>query len=248
MRPDRRRIGILKTGRPPKPAIERFGTYPEMFMRLLGADAYDWRTYAADEGEWPQSPEACEAYIVTGSACGVYDPEPWIGELMDFLRAARGRAKLVGVCFGHQAMAQAFGGEVVKSDKGWAIGAHDYQVISREAWMTPGADAVRLPASHQDQVVKAPPGAEVIAASDFTPFGALAWRDQAAISIQLHPEFEPDYAVALIEARRGRVYPDAQADAAIASYGGPDDLTHGDRARVGGWIRNFLDGRGVHGG
>ncbi|ACG79284.1 glutamine amidotransferase, class I [Phenylobacterium zucineum HLK1] len=248
MRPDRRRIGILKTGRPPKPAIERFGTYPEMFMRLLGADAYDWRTYAADEGEWPQSPEACEAYIVTGSACGVYDPEPWVGELMDFLRAARGRAKLVGVCFGHQAMAQAFGGEVVKSDKGWAIGAHDYQVISREAWMTPGADAVRLPASHQDQVVKAPPGAEVIAASDFTPFGALAWRDQPAISIQLHPEFEPDYAVALIEARRGRVYPDVQADAAIASYGGPDDLTHRDRARVGGWIRNFLDGRGVHAG
>jgi len=235
------KVGVLKTGRPPKPAVERFGTYPDMFKALLGPDAYDWRVYAADEGEWPESPEACEAYIVTGSACGVYDPEPWIGELMGFLRAAKGRAKLVGVCFGHQAMAQAFGGEVVKSPKGWGIGAHDYRIVSQEPWMD-GAAAIRLPASHQDQVVALPPGAEVIAASDFTPMGALAWRDQPAISIQLHPEFEPDYAKALIEARRGKVYPDEQADAAIASYGGPDDRIHGDRARVGRWIGAFLRG------
>jgi len=228
------KIGILKTGRPPKPAIPQFGTYPEMFMRLLGPDAYAWRTYAVDEGELPARPEDEDAYIVTGSACGVYDAEPWIGGLMDFLRSAKGRAKLVGVCFGHQAMAQAFGGKVVKSDKGWAIGEHEYRVLSREPWMD-GATTIRLPASHQDQVVKAPPGAEVIAASDFTPFGALAWRDQPAISLQLHPEFEPAYAIALIEARRGKTYTDAQADAAIASYGGPDD-----RARVGQWIRNFL--------
>lgn len=231
------RLGVLKTGQPPASAAERFGTYPDMFMRLLGEDAYDWRVYAADEGEWPEGPEACEAYIVTGSSCGVYDAEPWIAGLMDFLRAARGRAKLVGVCFGHQAMAQAFGGQVVKSDRGWGIGAHDYRVVSREPWMDAGADAIRLPASHQDQVVALPPGAEVIAASDFTPFGALAWRDQPAISIQLHPEFEPDYAKALIEARRGSRYTDEQADAAIASYGGPDD-----RARVGRWIAEFLRG------
>lgn len=228
------KVGILKTGRPPKPAIERFGTYPDMFMKLLGPDAYAWRTYAADEGEYPGTPEDCDAYIVTGSACGVYDPEPWIGQLMDFLRSAKGRAKLVGVCFGHQAMAEAFGGEVVKSDKGWGIGEHAYRVLSQEPWMD-GADTIRLPASHQDQVVKLPPGAEVIAASEFSPFGALAWRDQPAISMQLHPEFEPEYAVALIEARRGKVYGDDQADAAIASYGRPDD-----RARVGRWIRNFL--------
>jgi GMP synthase-like glutamine amidotransferase len=231
------KVGILKTGRPPNPAIPQFGTYPDMFMRLLGPDAYDWRTYAADEGEWPARPEDCDAYIVTGSACGVYDAEPWIGELMDFLRQAKGRAKLVGVCFGHQAMAQAFGGEVVKSDRGWGIGEHEYRVVSREPWMTPAAETIRLPASHQDQVVKAPPGADVIAASDFSPFGALAWRDQPAISIQLHPEFEPAYATALIEARRGRTYADDQADAAIATYGGPDD-----RALVGNWIRNFLAG------
>ena len=131
------KVGILKTGRPPKPAIAEFGTYPDMFMRLLGPDAYDWRTYDVDGGELPAAPEDCAAYIVTGSAAGVYENDPWIGGLLDFLRAARGRTKLVGVCFGHQAMAQAFGGKVIKSPKGWGIGAHDYQVVGqRPGWMT----------------------------------------------------------------------------------------------------------------
>lgn len=228
------KVGILKTGRPPRPAIPQFGTYPDMFMRLLGPDAYDWRIYAADEGELPSAPEDCAAYIVTGSAAGVYESDPWIGELLGWLRAAKGRTKLVGICFGHQAMAQAFGGQVIKSPKGWAIGQQDYRVVRAEPWMD-GPPAIRLPGSHQDQVVELPPNAEVIAASAFTPLGALAWRDQPAISMQLHPEFEPDYARALIEARRGKVYTDEQADRGVASYEGPDD-----RARVGLWINRFL--------
>jgi GMP synthase-like glutamine amidotransferase len=227
-------LGVLKTGRPPRPAIPRFGTYPDMFKRLLGPDAYDWRVFAADEGEYPEAPEACDAYIVTGSAAGVYDDDPWIARLLDFLRSAKGRAKLVGVCFGHQAMAQAFGGRVVKSPDGWGIGEHDYRIVRREPWMDAAAH-VRMPASHQDQVVEAPPAADVVAASDFTPFAMLAWRDQPAISMQPHPEFEPAYAKALIEARRGKVYADDEADRAIASLDLPDD-----RARVAGWIRAFL--------
>ena len=116
------KLGVLRTGRPPKPAIATFGDYPAMFRRLLGEDAYDYVTYAVDEGDLPARPEDCAAYLITGSSCGVYDPEPWIGELMDFLRAAKNRARLVGVCFGHQAMAQAFGGRVIKSPKGWGLG------------------------------------------------------------------------------------------------------------------------------
>jgi GMP synthase-like glutamine amidotransferase len=229
------KIGILKTGRPPRPAIPQFGTYPDMFMQLLGPDAYDWRTYAADQGEYPAAPEDCDAYIVTGSAAGVYDSDPWIGQLLDWLRAAKGRARLVGVCFGHQAMAQAFGGQAIKSPKGWGIGEHAYEVVSHEPWMD-GAASFRLPASHQDQVVALPPGAEVVGASAFTPMAALSYRDQPAISMQPHPEFDPAYAAALIEARRGKVYAEDEADRAIASFGAPDD-----RARVGGWIRRFLE-------
>ena len=229
------KLGILKTGGPP-PAAARFGTYPEMFRRLLGEAGFAYRTYAADEGELPADAGECAAYLITGSAAAAYEASPWIDELKGFLKAAKGRARLVGVCFGHQVMAEAFGGRVIKSPKGWGVGVHTYEVLKPQPWMD-GASPIRLPASHQDQVVEAPPGAEVIAASVFTPIGALAYRDQPAVSLQLHPEFEPDYAVALLKSRRGGALTADQADRAIETYQAGDD-----RTRVGGWIRNFLLG------
>jgi GMP synthase-like glutamine amidotransferase len=229
------RLGILKTGAPP-PRLAQFGSYPGMFRALLGEADFDYLHFAVDEGELPGAPEACDAYLITGSSAGVYDPFPWIGELTAFLRAARGRARLVGICFGHQVMAEAFGGRVIKSPKGWGLGEQAYDVRLREPWMD-GAPQIRLPASHQDQVVEAPPGAEVMAGNAFAPLGGLVWRDQPAISIQLHPEFDPAYAIALLEARRGRLLSEDEADRAIETYRTPDD-----RARVGGWIRNFLRG------
>jgi GMP synthase-like glutamine amidotransferase len=228
------KLGILKTGRPPRACIPQFGTYPDMFEALLGPGP-DYRVYAADEGELPASAPECDAYLITGGAAGAYEPDPWIGATMDFLRAARGRAALVGVCLGHQLMAQAFGGRVIKSPKGWGIGEHEYRVLSREPWMDGDDQTIRLPASHQDQVVKPPPGAETWVASDFTPYAGLIYRDDRAISIQPHPEFLPAYAISLIESRRGGLYAEDQADRAIGSYGRPDD-----RARVGSWIKSFL--------
>lgn len=228
------KLGILRTGAPPK-GVDQFGSYPDMFRRLLGEDAYDYSVFAVDEGELPAAPEACQAYLITGSSSGVYDGTPWIGELMGFLREAKGRAAMVGICFGHQVMAEAFGGRVIKSPKGWGLGQQTYEVLRREPWMDESSQ-IRLPGSHQDQVVEAPLNAEVVAASNFTPFGALAYRDQPALSIQLHPEFEPAYAIALIENRRGSRLTEEEADGAVASYQAPDD-----RARVGGWIRSFLD-------
>ena len=227
------KLGILQTGAPPA-GLDHFGGYPAMFTRLLGEAAYDYAVYDVQAGHLPESADACPAYIVTGSASGVYEDLPWIAPLTAFLQQARGRAALVGVCFGHQVMAQAFGGKVIKSPNGWGQGAHRYDVRRNEPWLA-GARTITLPASHQDQVVELPPGAEVIAASEFSPFGMLAWRDQRAISLQLHPEFESDYAIALAETRRGNGLSDAEVDHAVASLREPND-----RAAAAGWIRAFL--------
>lgn len=232
-------VGILKTGQPPAAVGNGFGDYPAMFRKLLGEDAYHWTTYAVDEGQLPEASDACDAYIVTGSASGVYEPLPWIGPAMAFLNTAKGRVPLVGVCFGHQLMAQAFGGKVIKSPKGWGVGQNSYEVRAAQSWMAGEGGPIRLPASHQDQVVELPPGAEVWASNPFCEMGALVWPAERAVSIQLHPEFEPDYAIALINSRRGARFPDDQADAAVATYAAPDD-----RAKVGRWIGNFLKSTG----
>jgi len=223
-------VGILVTGRPPGDLAGTFGDYPAMFAKLLGP-GFEVTAYDVTVGEWPERPDAHPAYIVTGSPAGVYDDLPWIEPLKAFLREAKGAAKLVGICFGHQVMAEAFGGRVEKSEKGWGVGLQTYDVTGAAPWLG-GERSVTIPVSHQDQVVVQPPQSRILAASDFTRYGVLAYEDQPALSMQFHPEFEPAFAKALIEARRERL-PDA--DAALASLAGPDD-----RERVAGWIRRFF--------
>jgi GMP synthase-like glutamine amidotransferase len=232
------RIGILETGAPPADLRAKFGSYAEMFEHLLGDD-FDYQVFDVQAGQWPGRPEDFDGFVVTGSAAGVYEDDAWIGELMDWLRAAKGRTRLVGVCFGHQAMAQAFGGRVIKSPKGWGVGLQTYEVKTPEPWMTPVAPAFTIPASHQDQVVDLPPHAHVFAGDAFAPMAAIAYDDQPAISFQGHPEFDPGFATALIESRREEKLTDAEASRAVESLRRPDD-----RQQVGAWMRAFLAGKG----
>lgn len=223
------KLAILETGRPPGNLAEQFGDYPMMFQKMLGF-GFEVERFDVPAGELPAQGEH-DAFLITGSPAGVYDPLPWIPGLLDFIRSAQG-SKMVGVCFGHQAMAEALGGHVEKSEKGWGAGLHSYEVIRRTPWMN-GETQIAAPASHQDQVVVQPPDTEVTVASAFTPFAGLAWTDRPAISFQFHPEFSPGFAKALIE-KRYDIVPDP--DEKIASLDAPNDS-----ARVAGWIRRFLE-------
>ena len=222
-------LAILETGAPPPELLADFGRYPAMFESLLGVEA---TSYEVRAGELPPDVAGHSAYLITGSAAGVYEDLPWIPPLMDFLRAAKGKAKLVGICFGHQALAEALGGKVKKSPKGWGVGLHSYSVVRREEWMD-DVPNVSAPASHQDQVVVPPPGAALIAASAFTPYAGFSWDDGMAISFQFHPEMSPAFARALYDSRRDRI---PEVDAAIASLDAPNDAK-----RIGSWITRFLE-------
>jgi len=227
-------IAILRTGVPPADLTPRYGLYDDMFDRLLGP-GFESVRYDVVAGEYPERPADHDAYLVTGSPAGVYEPLPWVPPLIDFLRAASGQAKLIGICFGHQVMAEAFGGHVEKSDRGWGVGVHVYDVLERPPFMADAPERIAVPVSHQDQIVVQPPASRILAASDFSPFGMLGYEDQPAISMQFHPEFEEGYGEGLIDTRRDRL-PDP--DAAIETYEAPND-----RLIVGEWMRGFLTSR-----
>jgi len=122
------------------------------------------------------------------------------------------RKKIIGICFGHQILAQALGGVVRQSDKGWGLGAMDYELAFGDGERI----AITLYAWHEDQVILPPEGAETIARSEFCEFAALRYGDKA-ISFQAHPEFTREYLLDLSEARRGSTLPGELTDAAIRS-------------------------------
>lgn len=233
------KLTIIETGRPPEPIAQEFPRYPQMLESLVAPHVPGLQTEVVSlvEGAALPRPETVEALMVTGSPHGVYDPIDWIQPLKSFMRrlAAQG-APQVGICFGHQLMAEAFGGRAARAPQGWGLGRHTYALHASEPFMADHCGrAFHMAVSHQDQVLEKPDVADVIASSAFTPFAALAYRHAPALSFQGHPEFCPRFARALIESRRGTRFAPELADRAIASLDGPLD-----GALVGRWIGRFL--------
>jgi GMP synthase-like glutamine amidotransferase len=108
--------------------------------------------------------------------------------LRDYIRKAyAAKTPMIGICFGHQIMADALGGDVRKSEKGWGLGRHVYDLKSRPAMLGGNLPQFAIACSHQDQVIEPPPEAETFLVSDFTPHAGLVYRNGAAMSLQPHP-------------------------------------------------------------
>lgn len=182
------------------------------------------------EGDPLPPPEAYDGYIVSGSDKGVYDDTPWMQPLRDWLIEARAANKpLFGVCFGHQIMADVFGGKAEK------VGPPEIGVRAFEI----GEDTVTGHVWHQDQVTKIPPGAEVIGQADYCPVAALAY-DFPAMSVQFHPEYSPEYVSTFLRRSRGEVLPEEDADKAIAQFDASDVSADLFAKQAGDFFRSHL--------
>lgn len=229
-------IGLLQCDHVNEQFRHVAGDYPELFTALFQKNAPEvhLQVYDVCHGQLPQQPDECDGYVTTGSRYSAYDDEPWIHQLAEFIRTLHAhRTKLVGVCFGHQMIAQALGGSVKKSDRGWGIGVKPVQIGHTKPWMSPGLESYNLLLSHQDQVEELPEGGEVIGGNAHCPTSMFTIGDHF-LGIQAHPEFTKEYSAALMAARVERIGRDI-VEAAQETL-----AMHTDEDVIARWISSFL--------
>ncbi len=230
------KLGILKCDRVSDVFVAEHGHYPEMFKTLLlPADPdLEFIIFDVEQGEFPTDIHEADAYLITGSRHGVNDGFPWINQLEEFVRTLHtAQKKIIGICFGHQLIAKALGGKVIKSPNGWGVGMSQNKIVRHKEWMSPAQDQFNLLVSHQDQVVDLPQGAEILAASDFCP-NYMMQIGSHLFTVQGHPEFTKAYSQALMVSREDTIG-DREFERGMQSL----ELQEDD-ALIAQWIVSFL--------
>lgn len=203
------RIGLLETDILYDEFIQEYGSYGLMFeqyfTQLDGSNFtnsnLEFVYYQVQQGEFPLFLDECDAYIVTGSKAGVYEDHDWIEPLSNWIvEAAQAETKILGVCFGHQIIAQALGGKVEKSDRGWGVGVRSLLTIPDSPFCQSLPEQLDLIYSHKDQVVKLPPTAKNFLGDDFCPYAGFTIGEHI-VTLQGHPEFSAEYSERLLSRR-----------------------------------------------
>lgn len=219
------------------------GNYQEQYMPMMMdylktiMPDQQFKTYCVAQNIFPDHIDECEGYIITGSPASCYDDLDWIKKLIELIKEIdTKKKKLLGICFGHQIIAHALGGEVVNSDKGWGIGVRTFDILSYNKWMTPNLkdNKCALLFSHQDQVTKLPPGGVNLASDPFCEFQVYLVGDHI-FSVQGHPEFTTEYSEQRYSTRIDRIGKDVY-EKGIESLKIPTD-----HLAFGMWIKNFFE-------
>lgn len=219
-------IGILICGHFVDDIKATYGTYCDLYAEMLG-EGFECVPYFVCEGELPDTVDQHDAWLVSGSRAGAYEDLDWIKPLEVFLQDAyTAQVPIVGICFGHQVLAQALGGKVEKFEGGWSFGPVEYHFSD--------GPSQTIVAVHQDQITALPEGAAVIAQTEFCPYAGLAYANGKALSFQPHPEFSTAFITQLVE-----IYADRLPAHIIEQARGALTLPL-DRGVMAGQIRDFL--------
>ncbi|PDT05951.1 GMP synthase [Rhizobium chutanense] len=195
---------LLQTGSPPQSLRTTYGDLPEWFASALGRPADTIRIIRVFDGERLPPPDAGTAAIITGSWSMVTDREPWSEALGDWIREAMALdAPVFGVCYGHQLMADALGGQVDFHPGGREIGSQTISLLAdavEDPLLAGSPRSFTAQLTHLQTVIAPPPGARVLARSEHDAHQILRYGPNA-ISTQFHPEFTPEIMAGVIRSR-----------------------------------------------
>lgn len=231
------RIGILECDHIDPELKDKYGDYQEMFDDLVHLQDKDIQlsVYDLTVGQLPLDLNACDAYIITGSRYGVYEDIPWIFDAKQLVkRIYEAKIPTIGICFGHQLIAESLGGKVIRArDKGYGLGVQSWEIISTPAWMgETGVTSISLNACHQDQVIKMPDNSELLVSSDFCPIAGF--QVGTMLGIQGHPEFDYEYTDYLFKKHKDSLDKEIRRETFDSLEKKPDSNL------AGAWMVNFI--------
>lgn len=220
------KIGVLEAGKVNPKLVPAHGEYVERFKNFINQGEHVYEVFGVDiiSGASPPAPTDADGWMITGSKYGAYEDTPWMATLEQLIRDIYAQGvPLVGICFGHQIIAKALGGKVIKVDKGWGLGVQHYEMKVVPPYMNAFQveDQVHILGLHQDQVVELAEDVTILGGSSFCPYAILSYGPvdkPRIVTFQAHPEFDIPYLKDLIVLRTGQAFSETVANQAIDTF------------------------------
>lgn len=194
---------ILQTGAPVA-AQRRHGSFAHWIRVAAGLDRDHAAVVDVAAGDALPRRAGYAGVLVTGSPAMVTERHPWSERSAEWLReAVQAGLPVFGICYGHQLLAHALGGEVGDNPAGREMGTvelHLTDAAAADPLFAALPKAFPAQATHVQTVLRPPPQATVLAQSDQDACQAFRWGD-AAWGVQFHPEFSVERMRGYVQAR-----------------------------------------------
>jgi GMP synthase (glutamine-hydrolysing) len=231
------KIGILECDHVDTELKIKHGDHSSFFINLFKkyAPEVSLDIFDIPKGEYPDWKNNYDGFIGTGSRFSVYDNMPWIERFKDFIKELyENNVKFIGICFGHQMIAEALGGKCSESKKGWGLGVKTAFIHQKQPWMKPPLDSYRLIFTHKDQIETLPPESKVLGGNDHCEYSVITLGSHF-LGIQGHPEFTAPFVKELLQSRLELIGHEAVEEAEKTL------VQQTDEAVVTQWMVKFFD-------
>jgi len=215
------RLALLVCDTPMAPVVAEDGDYVQIFSTWLNnskpqgfeyvMDAFDVK----DKMEYPSDETHYDGMLLTGSASSAYEDREWIRKLVDYVAripTTRPKTKLIGICFGHQIIAQAMGSKCVPNDGKWEIGITELALtdLGRQIF---GVTTLNIQQFHRDHVPVVPSDFDLLGSTSISMNqGMVKFKPRSSsqrvslseiqiITVQGHPEFTKSIVQKMVDTR-----------------------------------------------